>query len=291
MDGSGRLRSIYRGSGHQQDVRDWCSRRLDGWMVPHRRTEVSSCAGSTHVVAVGSDSPTVVVVPGTNESAALLESFAAALAPTFSALLLDIPGQPGLSVGHRPVRNRLPWYGRWLADVIAQTVPGQAIVVGHSLGGAIALACDSQRVAGRVLVSTGGLAHLKLGIGVMYATVPWLLRPTRARSTALLRRFLAPGHAPPPHLVDWYTLVGRACRTSLAPPVLPRELLARRTNVPRLVATGQHDVFLPPRRLRGPARRRLDADLTVVPDAGHLVTDEQPRALANLLCAMDSSTV
>ncbi|MFI7643072.1 alpha/beta fold hydrolase [Nonomuraea sp. NPDC049400] len=256
--------------------------------MPHRRDDVPSCAGSTHVVSLGSGSPTVVVVPGTNVSAALLESFASVLAPTFTVLLLDLPGQPGLSAGHRPRRDRLAWYGRWLADVLAQTVPDTAIVVGHSLGGAITLACDSPRIAGRVLVSTAGLTPLIPGIGVMRATIPWMLGPTPARSTALLRHFFAPGNTPPPHLVEWYTLIARACRTSLAPPVLPRELLAQRANVPRLVVTGQHDVFLPPRRLRGPASRRLGADLTVIPGAGHLVTDEQPQSLAALLSTMSA---
>ncbi|MEQ4723941.1 alpha/beta hydrolase [Nonomuraea sp. B19D2] len=288
MDSQNQGRSIYRGAERQQQVRDWCTRRLEQWSVPHRRDDVPSCVGSTHVVSLGSGSPTVVVVPGTNVSAALLESLASVLAPTFSVLLLDLPGQPGLSAGHRPRRDRLAWYGRWLADVLAQTIPDTAIVVGHSLGGAITLACDSPRIAGRVLVSTAGLTRLIPGIGVMRATIPWMLGPTPARSTALLRHFFAPGHTPPPHLVEWYTLIARACRTSLAPPVLPSELLAQRTNVPRLVVTGRHDVFLPPRRLRGPAGRRLGADLTVIPGAGHMVTDEQPQSLASLISAMSA---
>jgi pimeloyl-ACP methyl ester carboxylesterase len=226
-----------------------------------------------------------VVVPGTNVSAALLDDFAAALAPKYSVLLLDVPGQPGLSDGHRPGRNRLAWYGRWLADVLAQTVPdgGGATVVGHSLGGAIALACDSPRIAGRVLVSAAGLVPTTVNTGVLRATVPWLLSATPARSAALLKHFLAPGRTPPPHLVEWYTLIARACRTSLAPPVLADDVLAQATTALRLVVTGEHDTFFPPRRLRGPAGRRLDTGLTVIPDAGHLVTDEQPQALASLL--------
>lgn len=255
---------------------------------PHRRNEIASQAGSTHVVTAGSGSSTVVVIPGTNENAALSESFAAALAPDFSVLLLDLPGQPGLSTGHRPRRDRLAWYGHWLAEVLDVLVPGQAVVVGHSLGGAIALACDSPHISGRLLVSTAGLTRLKVSAGVLRATVPWLLRPAPARSAALLRHFLAPGRTPPPDLIEWYTLVARACRTSLAPPALPRELLTRRTDVPRQVVTGQHDVFLPPERLRASAGRRLGARLVVIPDAGHLLPDEQPQALAALLTAMSS---
>ncbi|MBB4687646.1 alpha/beta fold hydrolase [Amycolatopsis jiangsuensis] len=276
-------RSIYRGQKQEQQVRDWCVRRLDHWTLPHRREVVPTCAGATHVVSAGSGSPTVVVVPGTNESAALLEDFATALTSTGSVLLADLPGQPGLSAGRRPGTGRLSWYGRWLADLLDRTVPDQAIVVGHSLGGAVALACDSPRIAGRVLVSPAGLVATKVSAGVLRRTIPWLLAATPARSTALLRHFLAPGHAPAPELVEWYTLVARACRSSLAPPALPSDLLAQRTTAARLVVTGRHDGFFPPERLRDPAGRVLDADLSVLPDAGHLGLDEQPQALAALV--------
>lgn len=278
-----RQRSIYRGDAAQQAIRDWCTHRLDQWSLLHRRNVVSTCAGATHVVTAGSGSPTVVLVPGTNANAATNEAFAAALASKWSTLILDLPGQPGLSAAHRPRRDRSAWYGRWLHDVLTQTSTDQAIVVGHSLGGAIALACDSPHIAGRVLISPAGLARVQVTSPTLVASLPWLLRPTPARSTALLRLFLAPGHLPPAHLVEWYTLLAQSCRSTLAPPVLPHRLLTQRAATPCLVATGHHDVFLPPRRLDPPARQLLGTELRVIPDAGHLVTDEQPEALASLI--------
>jgi pimeloyl-ACP methyl ester carboxylesterase len=94
---------------------------------------------------------------------------------------------------------------------------------------------------------------------------------------------LAPGHTPPAGLVAWYTLVARHCHSSLAPHPLPAHLLAARRGVPCVVATGEHDTFLPPARLRGPALERLGAELRVIADAGHLVTDERPEAIAELV--------
>jgi pimeloyl-ACP methyl ester carboxylesterase len=278
-----RLRSIYRGEDQQQTVRDWCTSQLDRWTLPHQRSQVHTCAGPTHVVSVGSGASTVVVVPGTNDNAALLESFAAALAGSFTAILLDLPGQPGLSVGHRPNRDRLGWYGRWLADVLAQTVPDGAVVLGHSLGGAITLACDSPHITARALIAPAGLVRLKIPRSVIHATVPWILRPTPARSAALLHQMFAPGHTPPPRLVDWYTIVAQNCRTSLAPRVLPDAIVAQRATTESLVVTGDHDKFLPPDTLADPARRRLGVELTVIPDAGHHVIDEHPQTIANLL--------
>ena len=277
------LCSVYHSLEGQQAVQTWCTSQLDRWALPHQRHFVPTSAGSTHVVTTSPDPPTVVVVPGTNFNAALYEVFAAALAPQRSTLLIDLPGQPGLSVAYRARRDQLAWYGRWLADVLDQTVSEEAIVVGHSLGGAIALACNSPRIAGRVLVSPGGLARLAINASTMRATLPWMLRPTNARSAALVQQFLAPGHMPPASLIEWFTLVGQNCRTSLAPPLLPNQLLAQRRSAQCHVATGQHDVFLPPGRLRRPAAQKLGVDLRVIPDAGHLVTHEQPNALAALV--------
>jgi pimeloyl-ACP methyl ester carboxylesterase len=278
-----RLRSVYRSAEGQHAVQDWCSRRLDRWTVPHIRGHVCTGAGITHVVNTGSGPPTVVVVPGTNANAALYELLAAVLAPRWPTMLLDLPGQPGLSAGDRPSRDRCAWYGRWLADVLAQMVTQPVIVIGHSLGGAIVLACDSPYIGGRLLVSTAGLARTKITPAVLGATLPWMLRPTPTRSSALVSQFLAPGHRPPPSLVDWYTLIARHTRSSLAPPVLPTRLLTRRTSVACIVATGRHDVFLPPERLQRPAVQQLNTRLRVIPGAGHLVTDEQPECLVPLL--------
>ncbi|WP_336204898.1 alpha/beta fold hydrolase [Nonomuraea sp. LPB2021202275-12-8] len=160
-------------------------------------------------------------------------------------------------------------------------VPGRPC--GHSLGGAIALACDSPRIAARVLISTGGLTRLQVGPAMLAATMLWMARPSQAHSAALLRRFVAPDSTPPATLIDWYTLVARHCRSSLAPPALRPETLQRCRSVPCLVATGEHDAFLPPRRLRPAAQRHLATSLRVIPATGHLVTDEQPQQITALL--------
>ena len=97
--GAQRLRSVYRSAEGQHAVQGWCSRRLDRWTVPHIRGHVGTGAGMTHRVSTGSGPPTVVVVPGTNANAALCEPLAAVLAPRWPTMLLDLPGQPGLSAG------------------------------------------------------------------------------------------------------------------------------------------------------------------------------------------------
>ncbi|MBC7272097.1 MAG: hypothetical protein H5T76_25880 [Streptomyces sp.] len=52
---------------------------------------------------------------------------------------------------------------------------------------------------------------------------------------------------------------------------------------PRLVVTGEHDVFLPAGRLVTAVRGRLGTGVDVVPGTGHLVVEERPDYLSALL--------
>ncbi|MCT6781914.1 alpha/beta hydrolase [Streptomyces sp. CS7] len=220
--------------------------------------------------------PAVVLLPGTNMNAALCLAVAEGLAREHRVVLLDLPGQPGLSSGRRPRAGRTAWYGRWLSEVLALVLREPAVVVGHSLGGAVALACDSPLIAGRVLLSSAGVTRLRVPVPLLAATVPWLLRPSVPRAEELLRLMSAPGHVVPGHLSAWMRLVARHCRTSLAPPPLPSSLLEQRRTVRTLVVAGRFDPFLPPRTLGPAAWRRLGSDFRGIEGAGHLLLDEAP---------------
>lgn len=274
------MASVYKSAEAQRLIQDWCRNRLDGWHIEHRRWDAVTNAGVTSVVAVGLDratSPTIVVVPGTNMNAAVSLPFAEKLARRWPTLIVDVPGQPGLSAGRRPRRNRMAWYGEWLAEALETTTTGPAVVVGHSLGGGIALACPSSRIVGRVLISPAGLVRLGVTPSILAATIPWLARPSTARTNRLLRHMLAPEHGVGEELSDWMTLVARHCHSSLAPmPLSAPTLDAARRGAPCLVATGRDDVFLPPSRIGPAVRRRLDTELRSVVACGHLGLDEQP---------------
>ncbi|MFG2393504.1 alpha/beta fold hydrolase [Streptomyces lavendulae] len=139
--------------------------------------------------------------------------------------------------------------------------------------------CPSPLIDRLVLVSPGGLGRLRLAPGLLAVSAAWFIRPTPARSARLLRAMLAPGSRPRADLVEWMTLVARHCRSSGAPGTA--ELPSR--TVPRLVATGAHDTFLPPRRLYPVVQATLDTELHVIPDAGHLVVEEHPGQVAALV--------
>ena len=96
----------------------------------------------------------------------------------------------------------------------------------------------------------------------------------------------APGHPAPPELAEWFTLVGRHTRSDGAPGPVGDEVLARWRDTPRTVVTGEQDTFFPPAKLTPVARRALDTDPVVVPDAGHLLPHEHPQAVVDAVLAL-----
>ncbi|MEU3899194.1 alpha/beta hydrolase [Streptomyces sp. NPDC045251] len=280
------MASVYHGVTGRQRVRAWCEARLDAWEVAHSRWEVATDAGSTSVLSAGDPRdgmPLRVLVPGTNMNAAVSLDIVAELAKTGAVVVLDVPGQPGLSAGYRPRRARLPWYGHWLSQALEQVASGSAIVIGHSLGAAIALSAHSPHIIGRLLLSPGGLMPLAVPLPLLCATAPWMVRSTLPRTTRLLRQMSAPGHPVPADLAEWMTLVGRTCRSTLAPRPLPGAVLARSRTVPCTVAVGAHDVFLPHTRLASATQRLLGIEPHVVDDAGHLLLDNAPHSVITLV--------
>ncbi|WP_157841258.1 hypothetical protein [Streptomyces sp. NTK 937] len=55
------------------------------------------------------------------------------------------------------------------------------------------------------------------------------------------------------------------------------------TPLRRCAVAGEHDTFLPPRRLGPAVREAFGIDLDVVPRGGHLLVDEAPAYVAALI--------
>ncbi|WP_308405171.1 alpha/beta fold hydrolase [Streptomyces sp. B93] len=151
-------------------------------------------------------------VPGTNFNAATSLPLATALvAAGYRVLLVDVPGQPGLSSGERaPSGGRLSWYGAWLGEVVEEVSSEPVAVMGHSFGAAVALSANSPLISRLVLVSPGGVTRLRLTPTVLAASAAWFLRPSPTHSARLLRAMLAPDHQPRTYgvrteLVHWLT--------------------------------------------------------------------------------------
>ncbi|AFR51076.1 alpha/beta fold hydrolase [Gordonia sp. KTR9] len=283
------MTSAYKNAAGRDAIQRWCRTRLAIAESCTSQWDIPTSLGHTRIVELLPPRPsvspaTVVVVPGTNMNSATYLPLLSGLAAAHHRVLgVDVPGQPGLSTGQRPHgRDRFARYGQWLDDVLTHTTSEPVIVLGHSLGAAIALSSTSPAVAGRLLISPGGLTRLRVPPQVLATTLAWMAVPTPARSYALLRHLTAPTTSVNSSLISWMTLVAECCHTTLAPP----PLTTISTAPPTLVASGDQDVFLPLRRVGPAVRTRLHTDVRVLRDAGHLATHDQPRQIARLLAEL-----
>ncbi|RRS01417.1 alpha/beta fold hydrolase [Glycomyces terrestris] len=270
------MRSLYKSEPGRRIIAHWCRAQLESWPVAHRRSLVSVDGALAHATFLGTGPARVVFVPGTNFNAATCLAVAETLASRWPTMVVDLPGQPGLASGERPAAPLRSWYGSMLAGVLDAVDARDVVVVGNSLGAAVALSCTSDRIAARVLYSPGGIIPLRTDALLLRRSLAWLLRPSASRSRRLLELFVAPGAAPSASTVDWMELVARYCKTTLAPRPLSPELLERWRGTPLVAAVGAHDRFLPPDRLAPAVESALGTRLRILPGVGHLAVEERP---------------
>ncbi len=201
--------------------------------------------------------------------------------PHYTVYAPDLPGH-GRSEG--PALPSIPAYRDALlawADALGLET---FVPVGHSMGGAIAqelALAVPRRLAALVLVATG--ARLRVH--------PSILRGLRENFEDTVR-FLsqwAYGDEPPPPLLDVF--VEQVMATS--PEVVYGDFAAcdvwdrmgdvKDISVPTLVLGGESDRLTPPKFLRYLAEHIPQAELVLIPGAGHMVMVEAPDAVARAI--------
>ncbi|MGZ5405849.1 MAG: alpha/beta fold hydrolase [Nocardioides sp.] len=283
------MASPYRSPAGADQVHSWCSTGLARWRVRHATHQVDTRCGHTHVVSVGTGDGICVYLPGTNFNAASSTVMLSALASRCRVYAADLPGQPGLSTAKRP-DPELPGYAAWLTDLIAwvkrRHERERIVLAGHSRGAAVALSATPDSVDGLVLLAPAGLTEVRPSIEMLRSTLPWLVRRNSAGARRLLEYMSGPAHAPANDVVEWMTLVARACRTTGAPGPLPEDNLVRWKGRDVRVAIGEHDVFFPVSKLREACRTKLGLEPLVIPGAGHLLLDEEPVLVSDLITSL-----
>jgi pimeloyl-ACP methyl ester carboxylesterase len=255
--------------------------------------------GRLRYLAAGEGEP-VLLVHGLGGAAGNWVALAPLLLPERRLLVPELPGHGGSSP--LPAAPSLNAYADPLAWLLEHEGAPSAAVVGHSLGGAIALRLairGPEAVAALVLAGAAGISSA--GRSARYAlTITGLLKPgrkiaphrARVARSALLRHIVfgrwgaADPPALPPDVVEAF-LAGPARHTDT---VSAAKALIRddarydldRVACPSFVLWGARDNQLP----IGDAfeyARRLKAPLRVIADCGHLLIGERPAACADAI--------
>ena len=245
---------------------------------------------------VAGEGEPLLLVHGLGGSAANWLALAPLLLPGRRLIVPDLPGHGGSDP--LPAAASLTAY----ADSLAALLDGSAAVVGHSLGGAIALRLAIRRsrlVSALVLAGAAGISsgsrRARYGLAISGLLKPGRkIAPHRARvarsaalKTLVFGRWGASDPpALPPHMAEAF-LSGPARHTdtvSAAKALVrddPRPDLDR-VRCPVLLLWGARDNQLPV----GDAfeyARRLRAPLRVIADCGHLLIGERPEACADAI--------
>jgi pimeloyl-ACP methyl ester carboxylesterase len=244
---------------------------------------------------VGGDGPPVVLVHGWGGSASNWVELAPALARGRRVVVPELPGHGGSAA--LPGAESLVPFADAVAAALAQEGGGPAPVVGHSLGGVVALRLalrSPDTVSGLVLAAGAGIssstpqARRVLAIaGLLKAgrrIAPYrerIARSDRLKTAAFGYWFAADPPALSPHAaLGFLEAHGRHTDTDTAWRALagddPRSDLES-VRCPALVLWGARDNQLPLDDAFDYARR-LRAPLRVIPDCGHLLIGERPDA-------------
>jgi pimeloyl-ACP methyl ester carboxylesterase len=218
----------------------------------------------------------VVLIHGAGGSSVVWMNVVKRLAPRRRALALDLPGHGQSDPWHA---GSIDLYRDAVGTVCAELGVTKAILVGHSMGGAIALRCAlawPERVAALVLVCSG--ARMKVAPAVVAA----LADPKNEVGQWMAQVAFSP--STPRDLVDQWTAVSfesgretmladlRACDGWDLRPDLPK------IKTPTLAIGAADDLLLPPKLTLEAARELPNARALVLPHAGHMAHLEQPDA-------------
>ncbi|MBI4541685.1 MAG: alpha/beta fold hydrolase [Gemmatimonadetes bacterium] len=259
---------------------------------PHRAFTVTADGLMLRAVRAG-QGPTVLLIHGYGESLLSWQSVFDRLSRRADVVAIDLPGS-GLS--SKPAHG---YATDSLGSMVLQALDAlrieEAILVGHSLGGAVAMAAAvaaPTRVRGLVLIDPA------------VATMPWVLRPSSsgaltplavrravARYTTLRSR-LTGAHDP-----GWLGEPDSALRYdpaadpaySVALESLLREFdfgylnaaRARRLGMPILILWGEYDPLLPVRAGRALAGALPGASFEIIPRSWHRPHVERPGYVAS----------
>lgn len=275
----------------------------DGAHWPNREHSVFLHAGGVrwHVQRAG-EGPALLLLHGTGSSTHTWRDCLPRLAERFDAIAVDLPGQGFSRAG--PQAMSLPGMSDAVAALLSALGRSPAWVVGHSAGAAVSvqLALDG-RIAPVGLIGINPALHpLRGPIASLFAPlarmaagvsiVPRLFSAFSSDAASVRRLLRKTGSRIDDRGVALYrTLVGNEVHVANTLEMMARwDLSSLSAPLPRLTCpfdliVGMRDQTVPPAHAEAAARRLAGDGVRVhrIPDAGHLVHEEQPERVVSLI--------
>jgi len=224
------------------------------------------------------DRPTIFLIHGAGGRAELFNSQLRSLDQEFNACALELPGH-GDTPG--PGLDRVEAYASWAAAQIDKSGAAPVAVLGHSLGGAVAVTVALERpdlLTGLILLGTG--ARLRVLPAILDGLVD------RFGDTVNMIVEFAYGQGVSPQ----EKALGIEQMKAVGPRTLLGDFTACNTfdlsdslgeiKVPTLVLTGEADRLTPVKYGQYLADHITQARFQVIPGAGHLAMVERPEEVS-----------
>ncbi len=212
-------------------------------------------------------------------------SWPAALASLASRFDVIAPDLPGFGATPRPERvTRVEDIAYVMLDLIERLGAGPVHLVGHSLGGWVALEMairSTASIRSLVLADAAGIRVRDVPRADLFRHGPTDLAKLVYATGADQAEWLANAENAMVHEANRYTLARLSWQPQLHNPQLQKWL--HRIHVPTLVVWGDQDRVLPPAHAHALAAAIDGATVALMPGCGHMAPIERPEAFSDIV--------
>jgi len=258
--------SVFKTVEGREKVRDYYNSVLSRF--PFAQRYVETAFGKTFLLAAGEESdPPIILLHGSCSNSAFWFPEMTALSGDFRVYAVDIIGEAGNSEEYRPDLHT-DAFALWLKDVLDALGLEDAVLIGNSLGGWMALkfATDyPKRVSRLILIASAGLAQIR----------PQFLsdaaKARQADGTVPATPSMIGEQSMPKEVLDFINLIAQNYNPIQELPVYTDEQL-KRLHMPVLFIDGENDGIIEAEQSAQRLSRLVPpAEIHLLPNGGHAV--------------------